>query len=403
VALLSVIGGAVSLLAGESAVSPASVPAPVPAFSTAIPTVTVPLQFVQTPYAVNNVGLTLTKQAGPFTYEPKLIARAFRGTLSFGGADNQFAFIWCRDEGKLYLDLNQNRDLTDDPAGVFDRSAGSPSYYQTFTNVQLTLRSPTGTCRLVTDLEFWQFGNNSTPTCTAESHSSWQGKVNLAGEDWQVGVVPNLAHGAEVCDGDGLLLRPWSRRDEAFSTSGSTFDAPVFSRKVFFGGHAYQLRWRPGTATAVMRPALEFAEQTVPLGEVRINGKFIKRLVLGGGEYLVLGDRPAATLKVPVGNYYPPDVLLEQNGVQAYRGSGPVGMPKSVAVTGRAPTVLAVGGPLTNSVITTRQGDVLRLNYQLIGAGGETYQLAVVDRSKPPEFAIYKGHRQVASGNFEFG
>ena len=41
--------------------------------------------------------------------------------------------------------------------------------------------------------------------------------------------------------------------------------------------------------------------------------------------------------------------------------------------------------------------------YRLIGAGDETYQLTDQNRSQPPEFAIYKDDKKIASGKFEFG
>jgi hypothetical protein len=43
------------------------------------------------------------------------------------------------------------------------------------------------------------------------------------------------------------------------------------------------------------------------------------------------------------------------------------------------------------------------LSYRLLGAGGEPYQLVKQDRSKPPEFTIHFGDKQLASGKFEFG
>ncbi len=72
-------------------------------------------------------------------------------------------------------------------------------------------------------------------------------------------------------------------------------------------------------------------------------------------------------------------------------------------MAGQTPVVLSVGGPLTNSVTATRHGPDLRLDYRLVGAGGKIYQLANQNRSQPPEFAIYKGGRKIASGKFEFG
>jgi len=76
---------------------------------------------------------------------------------------------------------------------------------------------------------------------------------------------------------------------------------------------------------------------------------------------------------------------------------------KWITVDEKKPVVLAAGGPLTNSVSISRHGKDLRLNYQLLGAGGEAYQLARVDRSQPPEFAVYKGDKKIASGKFAYG
>ena len=70
---------------------------------------------------------------------------------------------------------------------------------------------------------------------------------------------------------------------------------------------------------------------------------------------------------------------------------------------GKTTAVLKAGGPLDNNVTANRQGPDLVLNYHLVGAGGETFRLAKRDTTKPPKFAIYKGDKKVASGDFEFG
>jgi len=79
------------------------------------------------------------------------------------------------------------------------------------------------------------------------------------------------------------------------------------------------------------------------------------------------------------------------------------GMPALNDAGADVPTVLAVGGPLTNSASLTRQGGDLVMRYQLIGEGGQTYNLMNVDRSKPPQYAIYQGGEKIALGSFEFG
>ena len=62
-----------------------------------------------------------------------------------------------------------------------------------------------------------------------------------------------------------------------------------------------------------------------------------------------------------------------------------------------------VGGPLTNSVTVKRRGSMLVLSYRLGGADGRAYRLIRQDRTKPPQFTITQGDKQLASGAFEFG
>jgi len=137
---------------------------------------------------------------------------------------------------------------------------------------------------------------------------------------------------------------------------------------------------------------------------VKITGKFIQRLVLTGGPYLVCLDQPAGTVDIPVGSYSPSSILLKQGDTEAYQynSSQPVSGSWIVVKT-NAPVVLNVGGPLTNSVTATREGQDLSLDYKLIGAGGATYRLLNQDSSKPPKFTIYKSDREIASDNFQFG
>jgi hypothetical protein len=144
-------------------------------------------------------------------------------------------------------------------------------------------------------------------------------------------------------------------------------------------------------------------EQSIALGDLKITGQFIRRLVLTGGPYLVILDQPSDVVTIPTGSYNQSDIQLEQNGAEAFCNSGQSQVARRLSVTDKTPAGLTAGGPLTNSVTASRHGRDLRLDYRLVGAGGETYQLANQDRSKPPEFAIYKGDKKIASGKFEFG
>ena len=366
-------------------------------------TTLVSLEYQETDYSVINWGVSLTMQTAPFKKEPVAASgKIVRGVLNFGAdSSNSIPFVWQRDAGKLYLDLNRNQDLTDDPEGAFSTRGFRPTSYQTFTNVHLLFNTASGRCRMLADINFWDYG--SRPGCDVALRSFWQGKLTLPGRDWQVGIVQNVLSQKGSFENSRLLLRPWEKRSQSFNTYDGSLATVPFSRKLFIDGHAYQLKWITGSQNGEAKPALRFTEQSVALGEVKITGQFIRRLVLPGGPYLVVLDQPAASVQVPTGSYNQPDIRLGQNGAEAFCQSGQSQFGRRISVNDKTPAVLNVGGPLTNSVIASRHGQDLRLDYRLVGTGGETYQLANQDRSHPPEFAIYKGDKKIASGKFEFG
>ena len=136
--------------------------------------------------------------------------------------------------------------------------------------------------------------------------------------------------------------------------------------------------------------------------ELKITGEFVQRVTLEGGPYQVVLDQPGATVKVPVGRYDSSKVSLRKGGVEASLDSPPQAGRNPIIVNEKTPSVLTVGGPLTNSVSVTRAGRKLSLDYRLLGAGG-AYALINQDRTHPPEFTIYQGDTKIASGKFEFG
>ena len=176
-----------------------------------------------------------------------------------------------------------------------------------------------------------------------------------------------------------------------------------FSPNIFLNGHAYQLEWVSRSQNGAPRPVLKFTEQSVPLGDLKLTGQFIRRLVLAGHPYRVILDQPGAVVRIPQGSYNEPEILLEKNGATAFCTADVSQFDRSITVSDKSPAVLTVGGPLTNSVIATPQGRDLRLDYRLLGADGESYQRNVQDRSHPPTFAVYEGAKKIASGTFEFG
>jgi hypothetical protein len=363
--------------------------------------VTAYLDYQEVNYSFINWGLGVNPRPSAFNKEPPLSrSKVARGVLQLGGGgSNEVAFAWDRAAGKLYLDLNRNLDLTDDPAGVFSCRGGSGDSYQTFTNIHLPFRTPGGNRQALVDLIFSSYG---ALNCSAAMRSFWQGKVTLQGEEWQVGLLGNSFEPRPSLESGSLLLRPWSDRNKSFSLYSGSLEAFPFSRKLFFGNRAYQLQCTNEVQGDTAKVRVQFTEQRPSLGELKITGDFVRRVTLEGGLYMVVIDKPEAVVRVPVGSYGPSKVCLKKGDAEAHLDGRTQSSAGRITVNDRKPAVLTAGGPLTNSVSVSRRGKNLALNYQLVGAGG-AYQMANQDRSHPPEFTIYQGDKKVASGKFEFG
>ena len=170
---------------------------------------------------------------------------------------------------------------------------------------------------------------------------------------------------------------------------------------------------------------LRLTEQPTVLGELRIAGRFIRRLVLEGGPCVVVLAPPEPSVRVPVGRYYARCVGLQRGRAEAYFRFGtpasgkvtvmdevtgaqlpmisPPPPEQAVVVDEARPQVMEVGGPLTNCVSATHRGQELFLSYRLLGAGGAEYRPLGGDFAWQPQFAIREGNSQVGAGKFEFG
>lgn len=139
-------------------------------------------------------------------------------------------------------------------------------------------------------------------------------------------------------------------------------------------------------------------EQKPVMGELKLEGQYIERLTLRPrvGLAEVLND-PNQTVRLPVGEYWVDEVRLK-GGYR--RQLTPNRSP--VVISEDAPASLKEGGPLKHTVSVLRRGRVLVLSYRLYGVGGEAYATAN-SGGKQPTFAIYKGDKQIAAGEFEFG
>jgi len=349
--------------------------------------------------------LPLSTQSAAFKKEPALGSRkVVRGTLNFGSSSDQFIpFIWDQGKGKLYLDLNRNRDFTDDTGGVFSCSGrmGFANNYQTFTNVRLSFKSLGGSHPALVDLNLYDYNQvqgNFAP------RSYWAGKALLQGREWELGFVEDTASNPGSAERGYLLLRPWAERGAPFELQNGSLEGLQFCRNLFFNGEAYHLDYAYVQRGGAPQYRFDLEKRQSELGELKLTGKFIKRVVLQGSKFSVVMDQPEPVVKVPVGSYGPCQVQLKQGRSEAFREAARfAGLQSGNATTVSAnkPAVLVVGGPLTNSVAVGRHGRALNLSYRLLGAGGESYQM--LGARQQPEFAAYRAGKKIASGKFEFG
>ena len=386
----------------------------------------------------------------PFPKEPLLGSdRVIRGVLRFGSSSsNAVSFLWQTAARKLYLDLNRNEDLTDDAPGPFSGRPTGPQaswiVHQVFTNIHLTFPSTSAGAPLMVDLNCIQVGQSNVPMVNVMARSYWQGKVTVAGREWEVGLLQNLSDQPGSFRRGQMLLRPWVEHDKLFSGWSDpteawalpfeyrcrvlkAADAFEFSPRVFFEGHAWEVDWGAEPATCEGSFAVGFSEQHAALGQLQFAGRFVERVVMTGGPYAVVLVRPGSSVQVPVGSYYQPSLWLKQGRDVAYFNSlprsgeptvpdprlggvrplsGVVEAGECVGVDGQKPAVLVMGGPLTNALVVSRHGRELKLKHHLVGAGGGEYKLWEYWRTKgdvPPRFAVYKGDKKLASDKFEFG
>jgi len=138
--------------------------------------------------------------------------------------------------------------------------------------------------------------------------------------------------------------------------------------------------------------------QDPPTGVLKLEGNhldYIELLAKDGHTERI--TRPEETVELPPGEYRLQQARLKGGYTYSRRVSGY----DWVTVAVDKPATLKVGGPLVPTIKVQRQGRILRLSCELLGAGGEAYTGG--DRSKPPTFTVYKGQKKIASGKFEFG
>jgi hypothetical protein len=344
--------------------------------------------------------LRFSPEIKPFLKEPDFGRhRVVRGAFGCGVRTNEFiSFAWDQTANRLYLDLNENRDLTDDAeatcAGEYDGQV------QLFPRVKLNFNTPSGRHRYLVDL---RLGGTTTAQLsgTYVLRCFWHGRVELGGRPYQIGLVENPDTKTLADQTRYLLFRAWGARTEPIRLNPGTPHTVHWPQRVHLAGQSFSLSSLYTNQGGSPGYVLELAPAHPQMGELRLSGLNLYRLILQQpGGYTAILDTPGSAEKIPAGTYQTGEVWLRQAAAEAYYDG-----PLPLTVRADRAVSLAVGGPLTNSVAAERSGDDLVLRYRLAGAGSQTltYRMSTEDRNNPPGWAILSGGKQVASGKFAYG
>ena len=132
--------------------------------------------------------------------------------------------------------------------------------------------------------------------------------------------------------------------------------------------------------------------------ELKLEGEDVRLLILQSGNEKQTFDEPGKSIMLEPGTYQISQLMLKSGLVHFPSGGskrlGPI------QIGPGAPAVLKAGGPLDQRISVARKGQLLTMEYHLIGVAGEWYRN---DRRYPPVFVVYKGDKEITSGKFRFG
>ena len=228
-----------------------------------------------------------------FRKEPAYTGKVERGAIPVGDKDF-VGYAWDIAGRKLYIDANQDLDLTNDPS--FDAGRDSKGSQQLFRPVVLTLGTAPHERVYLVDMNFepnrkWFYVK-----------SGWRGTFEAGGKKWVLWLDDDLSgKGAEFfvqpCDA------PYHHLTERLPVG--------IPRQLVLDDTVYEVRpvFNEGGLDITLQPV------SVPMGEVILEGQPLCLVLVGPAMLLRLAPRganqvtpsagpvPRTTLRVPAGDY----------------------------------------------------------------------------------------------------
>ena len=282
--------------------------------------------------------------------------------------------------GLLYLDRNQNLDLTDDGPGIPSQTLG----YGDFRNIPVTLTHDGVAVQYALDVKsFFSY------YAYANIRSGWEGDLEIGGKTVQVGLADNLDGQFDEKD---LFFFDHARHREARLPFGD-LDHVNLPNWIYFEGRCYRIDFSfrsEGDETVV---AATIQPITGNLIELHFEGRHVSRVMIADGNTFGMLDWPDPVMMIPQGRYFSKRVDVLDSFTSTRMTSWEFGQ--------TSPAVLKTGGPLHKRISITRSGPSLGLNYELAGFDETGYQTD--NRIGNPAFAVYRGDRKVGEGTFRYG
>jgi hypothetical protein len=355
--------------------------------------------------------------------EPVYVSRKpLYGHAKLGnGKDRKYTFVIDESHGTrsgydtLYIDTNNNQDLTDDPKLVGTFTPENP-FSAEFSTVELKVE-----CDGKTDAYHVKphvYSSNRASVSLA-SAGYCEGEVTLDGKAYKVAVFDDLMNG---CFDDVYTSPPEYGRSGSISGVGDTmmidlngdgkFDKKVgYTPEVFhlgkylpWGGRCYEVN------VSADGRNLSLAESTAPSGYIKTQCASYSAELLGeDGAVKLQGE---ANVKVPAGKYRLATCTAEakdkEGNTWRLTGAGSWKHPEINVEAGKV-TPLTFGPPLVAKITYSRTSpSEVGFNLQLTGVRNEEYSAGAIARNgeqlPPPRFEVRdsKGD-MVTSGSFQYG
>lgn len=313
-----------------------------------------------------------------------------RGVIPAGqGKEGRLCFAWDVQFATLYLDLNRNLDLTDDPEGIFSSKGGRNQYFR---DISLPVRFGQETTAYTVNFDFTK--TSSWTSCIMRIRTCWRGDFRNGDDEWEFLLSDNLD--TIIDNYERISLIP---HKSGLSTNNTfAFYDLKLPRRMCINTDCYDISFEPSQNIGTQSPVLVLTPSKVPRGEIVINGHADYLLLEAHDKNestIVIFDPPPSSAMIPCGRY------------TSYRwGFGKsmftANLKNKIDVVPESPQIISVGGPLNNSVTAKRRFDSLDISYCLKDISGQILDQRTIT-NKPPTFVVLKGDKKIGSGTFEYG